>query len=64
MTILVTESTRFILEVNVMSQSNFSVKVNGQTVSVKVNGEPAQEQSFPERLPKRMPLLALQGCIK
>ena len=30
-TILVTETTRLILEVNVMSQSNFSVRVNGQT---------------------------------
>ena len=29
--IIVTESAKFILEVNVMSQSDFSVKVKGQT---------------------------------
>ena len=37
--IIVTESTKFILEVNVMSQSDFSVKVNSQTKKEVENGQ-------------------------
>ena len=47
--ILVTESTQFILDVNVMSQLDFSVKVKSQTKKLKKEAdrwtkEPAQEQ--------------------
>ena len=43
--IIVTESAKFILEVNVMSQSDFSVKVNSQTKKEveKWTKKPAQE---------------------
>ena len=44
--IIVTESTKFILEVNVMSQSDFSVKVKGQTKKEadEWTKKPAQEK--------------------